>query len=72
MITCLKCTKEFEESTGYVGYYCPQCRSEGVTYQEYPALKEVKFCKYCGSKNILLSRGYYKHYFCTECGSKFD
>ena len=70
MITCLKCTNEFEETGNYTGYYCPNCRKEGI--YEYPSLKEVKFCKYCGSKNILLSKGYYKHFVCTECGSKFD
>ena len=35
-------------------------------------LKEVKFCKYCGSKNIMPSNSYYKHYNCLECGSEFN
>jgi hypothetical protein len=33
-------------------------------------LKEIKFCKYCGSKNIIQSTGYYKHYNCLECGTQ--
>lgn len=33
-------------------------------------LKEVKFCKYCGSKNIIPTTGYYQHYNCLECGTQ--
>ena len=33
-------------------------------------LKEIKFCKFCGSKNIIQTTGYYKHYNCLNCGSK--
>jgi len=36
------------------------------------SLKEVKFCKYCGSSDILLSKSYYQHYNCLNCGSEFN
>lgn len=33
-------------------------------------LKEIRFCKFCGSKNIIQTTGYYKHYNCLECGTQ--
>ena len=30
-------------------------------------LKDIKYCKYCGSNNIIKTTGYYSHYNCLEC-----
>lgn len=72
MQTCLGCGKPFTPTTASM--YCPACSSYEIFYSNntYVGLKEVKFCKYCGSSRIVTSNGYYKHYVCTECGSKFD
>lgn len=29
--------------------------------------KTIKYCKYCGSNNIIKTTGYYSHYNCLDC-----
>lgn len=61
----------------YEMYSCNECpyskppeEKKDNTYKI--GLKEVKFCKYCGSSNILPSKSYYKHFNCLNCGSEFN
>lgn len=73
MQKCLGCGFYFEPTS--TSEYCPDCSGLGTKYTDNTykiGLKEIKFCKYCGSKNIMPSQGIYKIYNCLECGSEFN
>lgn len=62
---------------GYEMYSCSEClyskppeESRRNAYIDI-GLKEIKFCKYCGSKNIVEVNAYYKHHNCLECGTQY-